>query len=309
MRPFALRRHEGVCWTRAGRRLAGGPPWLSARRERRADHPGKLRPHHRPEARADRHGRGKRAGAARKPAHASLRGGGAGCDELNFTAGSTSSRPARCSRSTRSRRPVRADRPMSRRRATLPRSQPANCCTLALLVAALLAYGPMLSSSRHRAPDVQLHESSNRSVTLRIPRRSDGRSALSEHDLLRVDRRFSASRCPCAWASRSLPASPAAAGLITGIIGGIIVGSLAGCPLQVSGPAAGLAVIVFELVRQHGVVALGAGPAAVQELIQIRRRRCQTRRLVSCRFARCRARHAGRYRRADLRRPVPCDGR
>src|SRR5688572_31593964 len=46
-------------------------------------------------------------------------------------------------------------------------------------------------------------------------------------------------------------------GLITGIIGGIVVGALAGSPLQVSGPAAGLAVIVFELVRQYGVVALG----------------------------------------------------
>ena len=46
-------------------------------------------------------------------------------------------------------------------------------------------------------------------------------------------------------------------GLITGIIGGIIVGALAGSPLQVSGPAAGLAVIVFELVRDQGLSALG----------------------------------------------------
>ena len=50
---------------------------------------------------------------------------------------------------------------------------------------------------------------------------------------------------------------PPAAGLITGIIGGIVVGMLAGSPMQVSGPAAGLAVLVFELVRQHGVTALG----------------------------------------------------
>ncbi len=46
-------------------------------------------------------------------------------------------------------------------------------------------------------------------------------------------------------------------GLITGIIGGIVVGALAGSPLQVSGPAAGLAVIVFELVRDMGLSALG----------------------------------------------------
>ncbi len=50
---------------------------------------------------------------------------------------------------------------------------------------------------------------------------------------------------------------PAEKGLITGIIGGIVVGSLAGSPLQVSGPAAGLAVVVFELVRDQGLSALG----------------------------------------------------
>ena len=50
---------------------------------------------------------------------------------------------------------------------------------------------------------------------------------------------------------------PPAKGLITGIIGGLLVGAIAGSPLQVSGPAAGLAVIVFELVREHGLGALG----------------------------------------------------
>lgn len=50
---------------------------------------------------------------------------------------------------------------------------------------------------------------------------------------------------------------PPEKGLVTGIIGGIIVGALAGSPLQVSGPAAGLAVIVFEFVRDHGLSALG----------------------------------------------------
>lgn len=50
---------------------------------------------------------------------------------------------------------------------------------------------------------------------------------------------------------------PAERGLITGIIGGVIVGALAGSPLQVSGPAAGLAVIVFEIVAKHGLSMLG----------------------------------------------------
>ena len=50
---------------------------------------------------------------------------------------------------------------------------------------------------------------------------------------------------------------PVAAGLITGIVGGIVVGLLAGAPLQVSGPAAGLTVIVYELVKEHGYEVLG----------------------------------------------------
>jgi MFS superfamily sulfate permease-like transporter len=51
--------------------------------------------------------------------------------------------------------------------------------------------------------------------------------------------------------------APPATGLITGIIGGIVVGSLAGCPLQVSGPAAGLIVIVAEIIREHGLAGMG----------------------------------------------------
>src|SRR5690242_9750517 len=50
---------------------------------------------------------------------------------------------------------------------------------------------------------------------------------------------------------------PPALGLATGVIGGLIVGIISGSPLQVSGPAAGLAVIVFELVRDQGIVTLG----------------------------------------------------
>lgn len=50
---------------------------------------------------------------------------------------------------------------------------------------------------------------------------------------------------------------PVAMGLISGIIGGVVVGTLAGSPLQVSGPAAGLAVIVFGFVDQYGIAALG----------------------------------------------------
>src|SRR5262245_46317433 len=50
---------------------------------------------------------------------------------------------------------------------------------------------------------------------------------------------------------------PPAAGLITGIVGGLIVGWLAGSPLQVSGPAAGLAVVVADLIQDHGLGVVG----------------------------------------------------
>jgi MFS superfamily sulfate permease-like transporter len=50
---------------------------------------------------------------------------------------------------------------------------------------------------------------------------------------------------------------PVAAGLITGIVGGLVVGTIAGCPLQVSGPAAGLTVIVYEVVQRFGLEMLG----------------------------------------------------
>lgn len=46
--------------------------------------------------------------------------------------------------------------------------------------------------------------------------------------------------------------APALAGLIAAIVGGIVAGALGGSPLQVSGPAAGLTVIVAGLISQFG---------------------------------------------------------
>jgi MFS superfamily sulfate permease-like transporter len=68
-----------------------------------------------------------------------------------------------------------------------------------------------------------------------------------------------------AIASGVPPEKAAAAGLMTGIVGGIVVGLLGGSQLQVSGPAAGLTVIVYELIQEYGwekvgilIVAAGA---------------------------------------------------
>jgi MFS superfamily sulfate permease-like transporter len=50
---------------------------------------------------------------------------------------------------------------------------------------------------------------------------------------------------------------PAELGLITGIVGGLVTGLLPGSRLQVSGPAAGLTVLVYEAVTAYGLTTLG----------------------------------------------------
>ncbi|MFB7280197.1 SulP family inorganic anion transporter [Streptomyces hydrogenans] len=50
---------------------------------------------------------------------------------------------------------------------------------------------------------------------------------------------------------------PAELGLVTGIVGGLVTGLMRGSSLQVSGPAAGLTVLVLESVRAFGLAGLG----------------------------------------------------
>ncbi len=50
---------------------------------------------------------------------------------------------------------------------------------------------------------------------------------------------------------------PAELGLVTGIVGGLVTGLMRGSSLQVSGPAAGLTVLVLEAVREFGLPVLG----------------------------------------------------
>lgn len=49
----------------------------------------------------------------------------------------------------------------------------------------------------------------------------------------------------------------ASVGLLTAIVGGTVAGPLSGCPLQVRGPAAGLAVMVALFIQEHGFQTLG----------------------------------------------------
>ncbi|MFD4244343.1 SulP family inorganic anion transporter [Streptomyces sp. NPDC058525] len=51
--------------------------------------------------------------------------------------------------------------------------------------------------------------------------------------------------------------APAELGIVTGVVGGLVTGWFRGSSLQVSGPAAGLTVLVYEAVQAYGLPALG----------------------------------------------------
>ncbi|MFI0439909.1 SulP family inorganic anion transporter, partial [Streptomyces eurythermus] len=51
--------------------------------------------------------------------------------------------------------------------------------------------------------------------------------------------------------------APAELGLVTGIVGGLVTGLMRGSSLQVSGPAAGMTVLVYEAVQEFGLPVLG----------------------------------------------------
>lgn len=56
--------------------------------------------------------------------------------------------------------------------------------------------------------------------------------------------------------------APIMSGLIAGVVGGLVVGLFGGAPLLVSGPAAGLAVMVFGFIQELGFAATCAAVAA-----------------------------------------------
>jgi carbonic anhydrase len=68
--------------------------------------------------------------------------------------------------------------------------------------------------------------------------------------------------------------APVLAGLIAAIVGGIIAGAIGGSPLQVSGPAAGLTVVVADLISDFGwgvTCLITAGAGVLQVLLGLSR--------------------------------------
>lgn len=52
------------------------------------------------------------------------------------------------------------------------------------------------------------------------------------------------------------------AGLLSAAIGGIVVGFFSGAPLMVAGPAAGLTVLIYEVIQEYGIDGLAAASLA-----------------------------------------------
>lgn len=80
------------------------------------------------------------------------------------------------------------------------------------------------------------------------PSEEQSRWNLLRHDFFASIVTFLVALPLCIGIAVAVGVSPARA-LITGIIGGLIVGFFSGCPLQVSGPAAGLFVLVADLIN------------------------------------------------------------
>jgi carbonic anhydrase len=114
-------------------------------------------------------------------------------------------------------------------------------------------------------------QTSSAALTGRVPARSpDAPPPRSRFDprTLRAD--FGASlvvflvAVPLSLGIALASGAPIMAGLIAGVVGGVVAGLLGGSPLQVSGPAAGLTVVVAGLVDQFGwqvttLITVGAG--------------------------------------------------
>jgi len=102
-------------------------------------------------------------------------------------------------------------------------------------------------------------------TTLEVPQDKSGAFGYLTNDFLASVVVFLVALPLCIGIAVAVGVNPARA-LITGIIGGLVVGSIAGSPLQVSGPAASLFVIVAEIIT---MAALGCAVvlAGIMQLV------------------------------------------
>jgi len=63
--------------------------------------------------------------------------------------------------------------------------------------------------------------------------------------------------------------APLFSGIIAGIVGGIVVGALSGSQLGVSGPAAGLAIIVLTAIKELGAFDIFLMAVVIGGMLQI----------------------------------------
>ena len=79
--------------------------------------------------------------------------------------------------------------------------------------------------------------------------------------------------------------APVLAGLIAAVVGGIVGGVLGGSPLQVSGPAAGLTVVVYDLIDQFSwpiTCFITAAAGVMQVLLGLSRVTLRRSRAAAC---------------------------
>ncbi|MCO1581306.1 SulP family inorganic anion transporter [Crossiella sp. SN42] len=119
---------------------------------------------------------------------------------------------------------------------------------------------------RHRSSE---HTTSSRPPVHSPPGVNSGNRLLS---LLRHDLPASLvvllTAVPLSLGIAAASGAPLMAGLIAAVVGGVVAGSLSGSPLQISGAATGLTVIVAGLVQQYGFAAT-AGITVAAGLLQL----------------------------------------
>ena len=101
---------------------------------------------------------------------------------------------------------------------------------------------------------------------------------------------------------------PAELGLVTGIVGGLVTGFMRGSSLQVTGPAAGLTVLVFEAVQEFGLPRPRASIVLATGVLQIAHGHPEAGALLPGHLGLRRRGHAGRHRPRADRRTALLDG-